>query len=575
MRKNTLRIALFVVFSYMLLYMGSFAYHLLTYPGEELLYIYRVPWLFEEALRTFIELLPTVHVTAILLAFAVRTRRAGRSDPLEDPSIALRKIVLLFMLFTLIFSILDIGVHPMLQRHRHNRLYLSRVGLDYLKRANQADEEGNLKTALQLYRDYLSIDPDNELVDDRADKIAGRLSSEAQQEQPPSRRAVAAHQQYRQVAPADLVEMARDNLDNGDPFTAHYQTQLALELAPGREDAQRLAARARKRIRQLEPSREERRKYDVYSRKVAGYNALDRDRPVEAYYIFEALRREVPNDSDVQEYFQLSRQEAQQVTYFIEGARQTDTIPGVRKVLYLSPEPDKDETSTPQIRRALYFDRLVRVQSGTWVHQPEIIEYTSGGNVRFHLTAPYGKIRGSSLILRGIHRSQREGGITPEYRTGSPPQGPAAHIFSLKPSVNQLQMLGQRGNSLERLTLPELIKLEPVFEEFGYPPEEVEVTILERLGEPFLVFIFSFLAASLGIRLRARRRRFPVLPLIAVPLVPPVVYVLLEAYRYTFLLSSSLFVTLTGMTATLLLFLGSQIVLLSIGMLSLAIYREP
>ena len=183
MRKNTLRIVLFIVFSYLLLYMGSFVYHLLTYPGEELLYIYRIPWLFEESLRTFIQLLPAVHITAILLAFAVRTRRAGRSEPIEDPSAALRKILLLFMLFTLVFSILDIGVHPMLQRHRHNRLYLSRVGMDYLQRANQADEEGDLETALasglarhRVPARLLGLElTESVLLDERAGDIAPRL----------------------------------------------------------------------------------------------------------------------------------------------------------------------------------------------------------------------------------------------------------------------------------------------------------------------------------------------------------------------------------------------------------------
>jgi tetratricopeptide (TPR) repeat protein len=570
MRKTALRLFLFILGAYVLTYLGAFVYQLQIYPSEQLLPLYRIPWVFEEALRTLISVLPSVHLTAILLAFAISTHYPGGAS-LEDPSQALRKSIVLFMLFTLLFAAFDIGLHPMLQRHRHDRLYRSELGLDYLKRADQAQEQGNLETALRLYRDYLTIDPRNDLVDDRADKIAGQLSAEAGEEareQQPAEPRPEPRSSYQDLSAAELVTMGTSKLEEDeDPFTAHYLARLALELDPGREDAQRLAGRAMQQIRELEPSRAEEREHDIYRRKVAGYTALDRGRPVEAYYIFEALKQEVPNDPDVREYYDISRRQASEVSYFIEEAEKTDTVPGVEQVLYLEPRDDPS-------RRAIYFDKLVRIRSGTWVHEPEIIQFTPGGSVEFHLTAPYGKISGDSLILRGIHRSTEENKLTPTYRAGSPPNQPS-QIFPVVPNVEQLQRLSQRDEYFKRLSLLDLIKLEPVLSRFGYPPREVQVAVLKRLNEPFLFFILSFFAAALGLRLRARRRRFPAPLLIAVPLVPVILYFLLETYRYLSLLGFSLFITLLGMTATLFIFLAIQALLLFLGLLFTATYREP
>lgn len=631
MRKTALRVFLFAVVSYLLVYLGAVVYHLIGYPQDQLLYMYRIPWLAEEALRTTVGILPTVHVSAVLLAFAIGVRQPGGAA-LEDPAAALRKSLTVFLLLTVVFAALDVGVHPLLHRHRHDRLYLSRLGKDYLRRAEQAQEAEDLATALELYRNYLSIDPDNDFVEDRADKIAGQISAAQEQETEAGEEFTPAHRRYRDLTPVELVELANQRLDNNDPFSAHYLARLAVELAPERQDAKRLASRAWNRIREMEPSPREREEHEIYSRKVAGYNALDRGRPVEAYYIFEKLHEEVPGDPDVQEYYHLSREQAQQVSYFIEEARETDTVPGVRKVLYLSPgtgpapdgggstpsgssggsenesggnetdrssggsgsnaggsevggseaaENDTDKSSGGRgndsgglPRRVLFFDKLVQARSGTWVHEAEIIEFDPDGSIRFHLTAPYGKINGDSLILRGIHRSKQEAALAPEYIAGSPPEEPA-QIVSLAPTPRQLRLLSQRRDFFERLSLLDLIRLEPVLSRFGYSPRDVRVAVLQRLNEPFLFFIVSFFAAAIGLRLRARRRRFPVLLLAAVPLVPVIIYALLEAYRYAFLLGFSLFVTLAGMTATLLIFLGIQALLLFIGMLFVATYREP
>jgi hypothetical protein len=182
---------------------------------------------------------------------------------------------------------------------------------------------------------------------------------------------------------------------------------------------------------------------------------------------------------------------------------------------------------------------------------------------------------GSSLVLRGIHRSDRRIGLEPKYLAGAPPEEGPEQIIPLVPEVQELQLLSQRRDYLERLSLLDLVRLEPMLSLFGFSPLQVQLSVLRRLGEPFLFFILSFFAAALGMRFRARRRRFPVLLLIAVPLVPLAVYALLEAYRYAFLLGFSLFISLTGLTVTLLLFLASQGLLLFLGMLFIATFREP
>jgi len=279
MNRFARRSFIFLMGAFLLGYLFFFLLQLQQYPEESLLYFYKVPWIFEEALRMLIEYFPVLAISAVLLSFA--TIPGTQEDLIGGTGIissSISRTIILFLIFTLLYSILSIGLLPALYEHRHNRLYQSRLARSYLQQAKAAEQQNELEAAYLLYRDYLDIDEDNRAIKDKVNYLEGQVSlqeaEEQQQEREEEARETLRHDNYRDMSANELVTQARQALEKDDPFTAHYMALLAQRVAERenvtREDAMRLTAKAWVQIASLEPSREEQRAHQIHSRKLSG-----------------------------------------------------------------------------------------------------------------------------------------------------------------------------------------------------------------------------------------------------------------------------------------------------------------
>ncbi len=570
MNKFARRSFFFLVGAFLLGYLFFFLLQLQRYPEESLLYFYKVPWIFEEALRMLIEYFPVLTISAVLLAFAtIPGTQAELIGGTGVISSSISRTIILFLLFTLLYSILSIGLLPVLYEHRHNRLYQSSLARSYLQQAETAEQQGEQEAAYVLYRDYLDIDEDNRAIKDKVNYLEGQVTlqeaAERQQVMEEEPRETLRHDNYRDMSANELVTQAQQALEQDDPFTAHYMALLAQQVAEreniSREDAKRLAAKAWEKIATLEPSREEQEAHRIYSRKLSGYQAFIRQQPVKAYYIFRSLIEEHPGDPDVKEYYQRSKEQAEQVSFFIDEAELLKSNPGTRKIVYLDDEG-----------KLLFIEKLVIEGGQIWAYGIELLTF-SPTDLQEHISAPYGRFSGDTIILQGIDRQKEGRSIQPTVLSSSEEEYLRSSIH-ITPSLPQLLRLSREQAFLNRLTLPDLLALQPVISEYGYPSYQFGVLTLMRILEPFLFLIFAIFAVAFGWHTRVHAHGFPWIIMVLAPLLPFVInqLVILYEYLHRLLLTAVLleFGFITGMVGLLVL----EGLLLFLALFSVAIQKE-
>ena len=585
------RLLIFTLSALALGYLFFFIRSVLSFPSDELLHQFRVSWTFEQSFRQLIVHMPTLVAAAVIAAFATIAQTQSSVMSSEGLVTIVGRLMIIFLLFTLVYSALEIGLLPKLHQDRYHKYYLSSLADSYLQRGRAAEEEGRNEEALEFYRDYLTIIENNPTIRQKTELLEGKIevAKGEEKKEEPAEPTVSRHERYRNLTATELVGQSRQALEEEDPFTAGYLAQLALELEKNREDAKRLAARAWEKIGEMEPDREERRAHSIYERKVRGYRALQQGNPVQAYYIFLELSREVPEDPDVQEYLQESRVTAKEQTYFIEEAEETDTMPGLRTVVYLEP-------GTEGRRTVIYIDKMVRSGAGAWLHNVELISFTSGGDFLRHLSAPYAKLSPrvseggepySIFLFRGIDRDRRGNAIEPTITSGaanesgeSSGSAPAfgeeglPHIYRSAASVADLSRMSMHREFLARLNLIDLFTLERTFEIYRHPRSRIQLAALMRLLSPFVLLVTALFAVGLGLRFRPRRQKLPVLLLPFLALLPFVLQRLLSLYEYGHRLLFAGALRTAGFSLSLIVLLVLEAVLMFIAIYFIARYRE-
>ncbi len=570
-RFNT-RALIFMLVFYALGYVYFFISALLNVPADQLLAFYKTVWVFEEALRALVEYFPVLTVSAVLIAFSTI-----RSDTIEltvtagSISKPVSKTLVLFLFFTLIYSALTIGLLPVLWEHRHNRLYTSNLAKSYLAEAQQAEAEGKLETAYQFYRDYLQIDKTNREVKDAANYLEGQITiQKADSQTPEPEKPLPPRTEYRNMDVIDLLDRAEKSLTEDDPFTAHYLAGIVLDMDESRDDARQLAARAMQQIESLEPSRQQRREYELYHRKLKGYEELIHQRPIEAYFIFKELKEEVTADRDIDTYYRESLIETRRVSYFVDEAEGTRSLPGVRQIVYIDQNPRLVGENGQAV---VYIDKLVRDGGDFWVHGIEIMKLGSSGEPAFHIQADYGKLVNDTLLLKGLYLEDQEKTVEPLVYSGT--ELPEVDtVFQLSPSLAQLVRLSRQQDYLHMLNLPALIQILPEISRFGYPPSQFQVLLLLRLLKPFLFLILTILALGLGWRLRIRGEKFPWGLIWVIPLVPFVMHLFIYLVEYSHHIVLSSVVLYAGFYAGLAVLVLMEALLLFCALLPIAIQKE-
>ncbi|NBB90496.1 MAG: hypothetical protein GVY23_04730, partial [Spirochaetes bacterium] len=270
---RSVRTLILTILTVYVIALGTFmVYSLQQFPTREVLAIFQRRWIVTNGLYLFIDRLIPVQLTAVILAFSllVRTARSQTSASFFD----LIRPVLVVVIVTAVLYTAAAGLGaPMLAGARHDAKYRSDLAESFLNDGEEAFNAGEWARAVTEYAAYLAIVPGDAEVEERLADARNNLDVASRGEQESDEEPGAGHELTSQDA-EQLVDRAQEALAGEDYISAHYWAQLALELDPGRPEAQDVLREANRRMSSLELSNLDEQERAVYERKRDAYQAL-------------------------------------------------------------------------------------------------------------------------------------------------------------------------------------------------------------------------------------------------------------------------------------------------------------
>ena len=319
------RILITTIFAVYLVALAAFVvYSIREFSADEVLLVFRRRWVISNALYLFIEHLISVQLTAVILAFSllIRSARSRAGARFFD---LVRPVLVVVLVMTFLYTLAMGLAAPRLAYARADVSYRSDLADSFLNRANEALEKGDWARAITEYEACLAIDPDNTNVEASLATARQRYEETQQQEAAPAPEPPAGHEITSQD-PDQLVDRATEALAEEDFISAHYWAQLALEIDPGRPEAEDILREANRRMASLELSNVDEQERAVYERKRDAYEAWTNGDVFRAYRIFSDLAEEHPRDSDVQRYLPKVEEDLRSVAYFADPRQPTPSF---------------------------------------------------------------------------------------------------------------------------------------------------------------------------------------------------------------------------------------------------------
>ena len=279
----------------------------------------------------------------------------------------------------------------------------------------------------------------------------------------------------------EAISMSRAALNERRFFDAHWLANLAMRLVPDgsaqEAAAARLASEAWNMISTQAPNRREERLFELHNIKLSGYNAMNADRWIEAFYIFQELLTLTPDDPDVRNFLNISEQNAVKIAFFID---EVDLSFGeiLNGSLYSLPIEDG--------RTVLRFSTLTVSADLAYGIGLEYMKFDANNNITSSVISRYAKLlpfivndKPQVLILtHALDRRFEERGLKGEWLVGQETTGGILMDISFEDFL--LVTNARRG--LSNLQITELFSAPSKLLRAGYVPQIFQAEFLNRIG---------------------------------------------------------------------------------------------
>ncbi|TVR32602.1 MAG: LptF/LptG family permease [Spirochaetaceae bacterium] len=565
---------------YLVAFGAMLIYSMFMFPGRIVLPVLRTGWILWNGVALFIEVLPTAHLSAVLLLYSLFAG-FGPGVRLADRALvrALKGPLVLFTVITMLFAVAVGIIQPYAAARRDSYVYQSEFARALLSQAQQFERAGEYERAAVDYALYLNIDAENTEV--RAQLDEARAMADAREiEAQPDRDTVFLRAARREAPDAtQLVNRAAAAIGEQDFFTAHYYARLALALDSGREEARRILANANEGMRAFGQTLQEAAQQERYERKRHAYWLLSDEQGqslIQAYYAFADLRADYPDDRDIELYYPLALEAIQRVSFFLHEIERAEAFPARHNLTFRN-GPGAEEPANA-VQEFVHIDRMILASGGRYALGIEAVQYGADGEIIYHLRADYGKIEqrdsqdggtSSFLNMRAVDRQQRTVS-EPHYLSGARDES-VAHVLEIRSPVSRLELLAAADNGLSSAAVPDLLQKARIYPDFGFAVEPVHVELGMRFLLPFSLLIFSLFGIALGIRWRSHYLgRAPLLGVLALFTLPFVLHQLIVLYFYVFRVLLAFLVLSLGSVGAAAALLAVQALLLAWALFSVA-----
>jgi len=374
------------------------------------------------------------------------------------------------------------------------------------------------------------------------------------------------------VDATEAIELCVKAFNDKRFYDAHWLANLASRLAP-RGSAQqmnaiRLASESWNMIASQAPNQREERLFALYNLKISGYQAMNAERWIDAYYIFRELLSQTPDDPDAVNFLAVSERNARQTAFFADEINLTlgETINGS---LFSLPAADG--------RAILRFSALTTSADVSYGMDLEYMKFDSKSNLLESAVSRYAKILPFSsnnrpqiiVLTHALDREHQEKGFEGEWLIGEKSAGG----ILLDVSYDIFLLVTQVRHGLTNLQVNELYQASKKLESTGYISRIFQAEILNRLGTVIFFLPLAIFTIIIAWRYRAKTKpRY--LFVLLLPILPIVFHCMVFLYRSVFNTLGIWLVITFGFIPAFIIFIAAFTVLLVISLISLAAQRS-
>lgn len=406
--------------------------------------------------------------------------------------------------------------------------YQSRVAANARERSQGLEAQQRYDDAVAALRLYRTVVGSSEELDKEIEDLSVRAGQQRRRAREEQRRGgattFARAFEVEGLSGPEMLRRAREALDAGNLYTAHYYASILAERSEfRREDALELQAEALNAIEDGIRRREEQAERSLFQDKLQAYQLMQRGNTdsralVEAYYRFQDLRERAPDDPDIERYAGAVEEQLREISFFVDEAVDAQTFPGQQNVVFRNQR-------SGAFSELISAEQIIDAPQGTYLYGVEVLRWDDP-TVQF--TAPYGKRIGDMLVLRAVHRHRGDDGagveeyvVAPTYVRGEPDRDNSGEVIPLQLDVDQMMLVAGGLETLDTRSLVGLLQAPAAYSTAGHIVAPVHTELIYRILRVFGFFVAVFYSISIGWRYRSLYiGRPPLLVLLLVPLLP-------------------------------------------------------
>lgn len=371
-----------------------------------------------------------------------------------------------------------------------------------------------------------------------------------------------------EIDAVQAIAMSRTAFNNNLFFDAHWLAVLGTRLAPDgsaqQASAAQLASEAWNMISLQSPNRREERLVELHNIKLSGYQAMNAERWINAYYIFQELILLTPDDPDVVRFLAASERGANKTAFFIDEMNLSlgEIIYGP---LYSLP--------SGMGRAVLRFSSLTATADEAFGVGFEYMRFDANNNLQANVISKYAKLlpiiineKPQVLVLtHALDRYDENNSFTSEWLLGN--ETPGGIILDI--SFEDFLIISHVRRGLSNLQLDELFAASNNLHNTGYVPEIFQAEILYRLGSALFFLPMAIFVIIIAWRYRAKGKpRY--FFLLMLPVLPVVFHGFVFLYRSVFNTMGIWLILSVGFIPALIIFIFTLAVSLFISLIALA-----
>jgi hypothetical protein len=530
----------------------------------------------------FISIFPAIFMSALVIPVAfTSTYKRGSARFSESFFDSMKKPLSVCVVGTIVFGLLSLVVYPLLTGYQAQVRSQSKLYAASRIKAEEYALEENWRTAAHFMNICEGIWKENPALAALKFNIANGLETlrYARAPQDESRRRGGAAETPRQapLSAQEALEFADRALGGERYYDANWFADTASKLsAPGsveRARAARISSLSWNAIEKIEPNRVETRRHSLYKRKREGYEALVSGDAINAYYIFKVLQEEIPEDPDVQTYFDLSRQGLEAIAFFYD---EFDLIAENAQSDAIFSLPDDDSGGRLVLRMASF----ASFENCAFGRELELIAVDAGRQPAFAVNAELVKIvpivangrNGTAILMRPVDRNDPDTEGRPQWTIYSGGGEAGKTLLFINLPYEDFVLAANAKRSTQGFFSSELWSAAAKLKPLGFIPQIFYAQMIRRFYLPAFFLPLSIFALIIAWKYRPKAKpRHTLIPMLFV--LPLVFESLILLLMHIFNLLSIWTVVTVGWFAACLICAAATVALLFLSLFLLAAQR--